>query len=136
MQLDTLTRTLTKADVINMLRGTQPYGDEMQKALDMGIGEYYGGQNDHFEWCPTWRETWEKPTIQELYDLYCNIEVDNHREDVGQLYSVFIVHYQTGVAPGVTGVFSTEEKARQYIKEDGHGGLGIMEYRLNEGDQL
>ena len=134
MTLDTIKRTLTKADVVNMLRGTEPYGDEMQKAIDKGIGEYHGGQGDHFEWCPTWYDAWEQMTIQELYDLYCDIEVDNFREDVDKLYSVYLVYIDTGIDPGIEGVFSTKEKARQYIEESKWSPLSIMEYRMNEGE--
>ena len=122
MALDTLTRTLTKADVINMLRGTSPYGAEMQKAINMGIGEYHGGQGDHFEWCETWHDEWEKPTIQELYDLYCDIEIDNqiadsmsltvestievysietNRSKVGALINHIYVGYQLTVSLGI-----------------------------------
>ena len=135
MTLDTITRTLTKADVVNMLRGTQPYGEEMQKAIDMGIGEYHGGQGDHFEWRDTWYDEWKKPTIQELYDLYCDIEIDNQREDVDKLYSVYLVYIDTGIDPGIEGVFSTKEKAQQYIEESKWSVLSIMEYRMNEGER-
>ena len=131
----TITRTLTKADVVNMLRGTQPHGEEMQKAIDKGIGKYYGGHDDHFEWCPTWREAWEQMTIQELYDLYCDIEIDNQREDVDKLYSVYLVYIDTGIDKGIEGVFSTKEKARQYIEESKRSALNIMEFRMNEGGQ-
>ncbi|MBQ9042932.1 MAG: hypothetical protein IJ111_09000 [Eggerthellaceae bacterium] len=127
---DTLTRTLTKADVVNMLRGTSPSGEAMQKAIDMGIGEYYGGMDDHFEWVTTWREAWERYTIKELYDLYCDIEIDNQREDVDKLYSVYLAYYDTGVDPGIEGVFSTQDKAEQFARK--HGGLSVAEYIMNE----
>ena len=131
--VDTLTRTLTKADVINMLRGTIPVCEELEKALTLGIGEYHGGQSEHFEWCPTWREEWELLTIQELYDLYCDIEVDNHREDIDKLYSVYVVSFDTGYDDGgIEGIFTTEEKALQYMETHRSLPLKVACYSLNE----
>ena len=129
---DTLTRILTKADVVNMLRGTTPYGEEMTRAIEMGIGTYHGGQNDHFEWCKTWCEKWEQYTTHELYDLYCNIEIDNQREDTDKRDSVLLAYWDTGCDPGVKGVFSIRERAEQYARK--HSGLTIGEYVMNKED--
>ena len=65
---------MSHRDIVNMLRGTSPGYDVMDRAIRMDIGCYYGGQGDHFEWRDADSKAWEQYTIEQLYDLYTEIK--------------------------------------------------------------
>ena len=70
------TLEMSHKDIVNMLRGTDPSYDIMDRIISMGLGCYVGGQGDHFEWHYATDSRWSKYSIEALYYLYLEITHD------------------------------------------------------------
>ena len=70
------TLEMSHKDIVNMLRGTYPSYDIMDRIISMGLGCYVGCQGDHFEWNYATDSRWGKYSIEKLYYLYLEITHD------------------------------------------------------------
>ena len=70
------TLEMSHKDIVNMLRGTYPGYDIVDRIISMGLGCYVGGQGDHFEWHYATDSRWGKYSIEALYYLYLDITHD------------------------------------------------------------
>ena len=65
-----MTVDLEKIDIINLVRSTTPYYNEMSEIEEMELGSYFGGFSDRWDWEHEESEVWDNFTEQELFDLY------------------------------------------------------------------
>ena len=65
-----MTVDLEKIDIINLVRSTTPYYNDMIEITEMKLGYYIGGFSDEWFWLSKNDSVWDNFTEQELFDLY------------------------------------------------------------------
>ena len=65
-----MTVDLEKIDIINLVRSTTPYYNDMIEITKMKLGYYIGGFSDEWFWLSKNDSAWDNFTEQELLDLY------------------------------------------------------------------
>lgn len=62
---------LDKEDLVNLVISQSPSYDDMDKLKKCGLGRYWGGFNDRWEWS---RSALEKLSEEALLDLYSMLQ--------------------------------------------------------------
>lgn len=60
---------LDKTDIINMILGTYPTYEQMDKFERLGLGYYIGGFDDKWVW-NSYSNAWKRYTEEQLFEFY------------------------------------------------------------------
>lgn len=121
-------QNLKHIDLVRLLRGCNPDVNQKETLLKLGLGEYAGEHDKHWEWAREYCSKWGDFSEEDLWKLYENIIYENRME--APIGDVFVV-LDSNEYDNVRAVFTKEDMAERYRDANGRDYWPIQPLTLN-----